>query len=400
MLQSRQSSFELNTMPSHALHIRLLSAAIASYCPVLFAEEVAATFDGDQLRKCMEYSVMTADKSMTIQKLEDACKLLLTQAQTNPMIGPDVPANVAIDKPKGSVDTIESTDISSQKVEAGPNTRMLEDRHLSEELNRSNRFVLTPHKRNYILPVTYTDSPNTAPYEQSLANDEPDKDKAFANLKHAESEFQLSVKILLWDRIFSANDRLFLGYTNYSLWQIYNRETSAPFRETNHQPELMLSFTNDWEILGFRNVLNEISLNHESNGQSGVLSRSWNRVMLNSVFEGRKFSFTISPWYRLPERKSRYPGDPGGDDNPDITHYMGNFQFSGAYKYDENIFNIDVRNNLKGDNRGAVELGWTFPLLSTVRGYVTYFNGYGHSLIDYNVNQQVVGIGVTFADLF
>jgi phospholipase A1 len=102
----------------------------------------------------------------------------------------------------------------------------------------------------------------------------------------------------------------------------------------------------------------------------------------------------------LPEDKSRYPGDPGGDDNPDITHYMGNFQFTGAYRHKANIFSVELRNNLKSDNRGAVELAWTFPISSTMRGYVSYFDGYGHSLIDYNDKQKVLGLGITFADLF
>ncbi|RYZ98064.1 MAG: phospholipase [Moraxellaceae bacterium] len=389
-------------MQSKIVRLGLLNAALSIYSANVIAAEVAP-IDDEKLRKCMEQTVLTADKSMTIRKLEEACTLLITQAEAISSDTGDTQQSAASDSVKKSSTQVESTVVKGETSaipKAEDDTRMLDERALSEQLNRSNRFVLTPHKRNYILPATYTNSPNTAPYEQSLANNEPDKDAAFADLKHAEFEFQLSVKILLWDQIFTENDRLFLGYTNHSLWQIYNRETSAPFRETNHQPELMLSFSNDWEIFGFRNVLNEFSLNHQSNGQSGTLSRSWNRVMFNSVFEGKNFNFAINPWYRLPEPESKYPGDPGGDDNPDITHYMGKFQFTGAYKHDKNIFSIDLRNNLENENRGAVELGWTFPLLSTVRGYVTYFNGYGHSLIDYNVNQQVVGLGVTFADLF
>lgn len=102
----------------------------------------------------------------------------------------------------------------------------------------------------------------------------------------------------------------------------------------------------------------------------------------------------------MPEDKARYPGDPNGDDNPDITDYMGNFEFTGAYRHKKNIFSIELRNNLKNDSGGAVELGWTFPISSTMRGYMTYFDGYGHSLIDYNAKQQVVGLGITFTDLF
>lgn len=372
-------------MRSSLVGVGLLGAAAGFHSAYIFAAE-AVPFSEEQMRRCLERSVLTADKSMTVRRLEEACTLLLNQSNNTVM--------------KSENKSSDSTATNPGDTDPQPTTRMLNDRGLLEALNRSNRFVLTPHKRNYILPFSYTDSPNTAPYNQALANDEKEESLAFSDLRHAEFEFQLSVKILIRENIFDDNGHLYLGYTNHSLWQVYNRQTSAPFRETNHQPELLLSFTNDFEIFGFRNVLNEISLNHQSNGQSGVLSRSWNRVMFNSVFEGDNFSFALNPWYRLPEDEPRYPGDPGGDDNPDITHYMGNFQFTGAYRHKSNLFSVEVRNNLESDNRGAVELGWTFPISSTMRGYLSYFDGYGHSLIDYNAKQQVVGLGITFADLF
>ena len=375
-------------MRTSLIRIGLLSAAASLHSSPGFAEE-NLPYTEEQMRKCLEHSVLTADKTMTVQRMEEACAILLSQPAVNAQ------SSTAPETIKES--GIEQTKASASEDTGGGST-MLKDRLELEALNRSNRFVLIPHRRNYILPVSYSASPNYGPYEE--ADNTTDEDDAFLNLKHTEVEFQLSVKILLMENLFTDNGQLYLGYTNHSIWQVYNRKASAPFRETNHQPELILSFSNDFEIFGFRNVLNEISLNHQSNGQSGLLSRSWNRVMFNSVFEGKNFSFMISPWYRLPEEKSKYPGDPRGDDNPDITHYMGNFQFTGAYKYKSNIFSAEVRNNLKSDNRGAVELGWTFPLTSTMRGYVNYFDGYGHSLIDYNERQQVFGLGVTFTDLF
>lgn len=378
-------------MRSSLVGVGLLSAVASIHSPYIFAAE-AVPFTEDQMRRCLERSVLTADKSMTVRRLEEACTILLNQSNNSAM------KQDANEKKQPDSNGELATSLADTNPE--PSSRMLNDRGLLEALNRSNRFVLTPHKRNYILPLTYTDSPNTDPYQQAVANNETEEGLAFSDLKHTEFEFQLSVKILIRENLFNDNGHLYLGYTNHSLWQVYNRETSAPFRETNHQPELLLSFTNDFEIFGFRNVLNEVSLNHQSNGQSGVLSRSWNRVMFNSVFEGDNFSFAINPWYRLPEDKSRYPGDPSGDDNPDITDYMGNFQFTGAYRHKSNIFSVELRNNLENDNRGAVELAWTFPFTSTMRGYLSYFDGYGHSLIDYNHKQQVVGLGITFADLF
>ena len=372
-------------MRKSLVSVGLLATSI--YNSSVMAAE-ATSFTEEQMRTCLEQSILTADKSMTVRQLQEACAILLSQSDS-----------LTAGSSSAEGKTVSSAKENSPAAEPQLG-RMLNDRGLVEALNRSNRFVLTPHKRNYILPLSYSDSPNTNPYKQAVNNNESEEGLAFSDLKHAEFEFQLSVKILIRENLFNDNGHLYLGYTGHSLWQVYNRKTSAPFRETNHQPELILSFTNDFEIFGFRNVNNEVSLNHQSNGQSGVLSRSWNRVMLNSVFEGDNFTFALNPWYRLPEDKSRYPGDPSGDDNPDITDYMGNFQFTGAYRLQKNIFSVELRNNLKSENRGAVELAWTFPISSTMRGYINYFDGYGHSLIDYNDKQKVVGLGITFTDLF
>ena len=324
----------------------------------------------EEMNQCLQSSVVGAAEAMTVAELKQACRLLHQQNQAA------------------------QAEISETAVATTTEpTRALDARMTLEELNRSNRFVLTPHKRNYLFPVSFTRHPNTEPYID--ANDE-----TLTDLSRTEVDFQFSIKILLFEDLFGDNGQFYMGYTNHSLWQLYSKEDSAPFRESDHQPELMLRFTNDWEILGFRNVLNELVLNHQSNGQGGQLSRSWNRVMVNTVFERGNFVFALSPWYRIPEPEQEYPGDPDGDDNPDITHYMGNFEFNSAYKYSESIFNMMLRNNFDADNKGAIELGWSFPISTNLRGQLKYFNGYGHSLIDYNTDMEVFGLGIVFTDLF
>lgn len=338
-------------------------------------DTTAALIPQDQLDSCLRTSVIGAADTMTVQELKNACKLLLEQQfqSQQPLI-------------------VEEVKTPKATAELEP---LLKNRMAMEALNRTNRFVLTPHKRNYILPFSNKDASYTEPYATT--------DSQLQSLDQTEVELQLSIKILLREGLFDDNGHLYLGYTNHSLWQLYNRELSAPFRETNHQPELILSFTNDWEIWGFRNVLNEAILNHQSNGQSGLLSRSWNRIMLNSVFEKDQFVVAINPWYRLSEPDAEYPGDPRGDDNPDIEKYMGNFELTGAYQRKKDIFSIMVRNNLRSENKGAVELGWSFPVsrrMPNVRGYMKYFNGYGQSLIDYDDHSEVVGLGFVLTDLF
>ncbi|MGM8227951.1 phospholipase A [Cellvibrio sp. ARAG 10.3] len=332
------------------------------------------TIPTPDLNACLRSSVTGAADDMSVEELKAACIILLEKKVLS-----------------------QSDELETQTISEKPRNerRALNERMTIEALNRTNRFTLTPHRRNYIMLASYKDDPNNEPYIAA--------DHQLQNLRHTEAEFQLSVKILLREGIFDDNGHLFLGYTNQAFWQVYNRDISAPFRDTNHQPELILSFTNDWEIFGFRNVLNEGVINHQSNGQSGELSRSWNRVMFNTVFERGNYVFAFTPWYRLPEDEEDYPGDPRGDDNPDIEKFMGNFELNSAYKRKQNIFNVMLRNNLRSENKGAVELGWSFPVSQrsqTIRGYVKYFNGYGQSLIDYNDHSQVVALGFIFTDLF
>ncbi len=337
--------------------------------PALAADATAPTLElsTEAMNHCLQTSVVGAAESMTVAELKQACVLLHEQRQG----------------------VIESPVAEEKKATSG----VLRKRMTLEALNRSSRFVLTPHKRNYLFPLSFTEQPNTDPYQREDAS-------PLLDLSKTEVDFQLSIKILLREDLFGDNGHLYLGYTNHSLWQVYSDKDSAPFRETDHQPELILSFSNDWEILGFRNALNEIALNHQSNGQGGLLSRSWNRVMLNTVFERGNFAFSLNPWYRIPEPEQEYPGDPDGDDNPDITEYMGNFELNGAYRHSDNIYSIMLRNNLHADNRGALELGWSFPISSNLRGQLKYFDGYGHSLIDYDTDMEVFALGIVFTDLF
>lgn len=335
-------------------------------------ESTPSTWDLDS---CLRSSITGADDNMSVAALKKACTLLLERKVS-------AQGEALVDEPLSTG--------AEQENKNGTDVRFA-----IEALNRSNRFMLTPHRRNYILPITYKKTPNNAPYVGNNSQ--------LTDLKHSEAEFQLSIKILLREGLFKDNGHLYLGYTNHVFWQVYDRKNSAPFRETNQEPELILSFHNDWEIFGFRNTLNQAVINHQSNGQSGDLSRSWNRLMLNTVLEKENLVVAFTPWYRIPEDKKNSPDDALGDDNPDIVKFMGNFQFTGAYKHDDHIYSLLVRNNLRSDNKGAVELSWSFPFhrsSQNLRGYIKYFNGYGHSLIDYNDHAQVLGLGVVFTDLF
>jgi phospholipase A1 len=72
---------------------------------------------------------------------------------------------------------------------------------------------------------------------------------------------------------------------------------------------------------------------------------------------------------------------------------------SRSWKRRDHEFGLQLRNNLRKESRGAVELEWTFPINRRFKGYVQYFNGYGESLIDYNQSNSRIGLGVSMTDI-
>lgn len=255
----------------------------------------------------------------------------------------------------------------------------------------NNPFTLASHKPNYLLPAVYNPSPNRGGLEDIL--EETDTLEEPVDLDPVEVQFQLSVQVPVWRGFLGQASFMSLAYTNRSFWQAYNSDDSSPFRETNHEPELIMTWLNDWQLLGFRNVANQLAVNHQSNGRNGDFSRSWNRIYANFIFERDSYFFSFRPWYRIPE-------DEEEDDNPDIEFYLGHFELKGGYSSDGHSVTMMLRNNLRSDNRGAVELSWGFPIGNRVRGYVKYFNGYGESLIDYDEAVQTLGIGIELAQGF
>jgi len=256
-------------------------------------------------------------------------------------------------------------------------------KRMQEELKAyDNTFALVPHKINYILPLTYQDTPNDTPYSDNR------------NLMHSEVKFQVSFKVpVTRQTLFEDNGYLFFGYTSRSVWQAFNTDESSPFRDTNHEPEVMLVFTSKAEMFGARVPAITAGFSHQSNGQPAELSRSWNRLYLDVVMEYEDFYLSFKPWWRLPEREKRDINDVKGDDNPDIDDYYGYFELRAFRKIHDNELSIMLRNNLRSDNKGAIELNYSYPFHKKVRGYVQVFHGYGETLLDYNHKNTRIGIG-------
>jgi phospholipase A1 len=240
-------------------------------------------------------------------------------------------------------------------------------------------FSFRPHLDNYLV-ATYNSSPNSAPY-RPFRRVEPGVD-----LSKTELAYQLGFKLKLAETPFDSPVDLWFAYTQRSFWQAGNREASAPFRESNYQPELMAVFPTNLDLLGLRMRFVNLGLLHVSNGQPSTLSRSWNRVYVQAGFERGNFMLLGRVWKRFNESANE-------DDNPDIVDYMGRGDLVGLYRRNGHDFSLMTRHNFQ-TGKSAVELSWAFPLISNLKGYVQYFSGYGYTMIDYNAYQRVLGLGI------
>lgn len=236
----------------------------------------------------------------------------------------------------------------------------------------SSSFNIYAYKDNYFLPVSYD-------MKQRIGREQN------------EAKFQLSIKKPITYNLLGLNETINFGYTQTSWWQIY--ADSAPFRETNYRPEIFMFAPFD-SIEKTALKAYKIGLIHESNGQGGSDSRSWNRLYAEGYFQLGNLFITPQVWYRIPENEQE-------DNNPNIDDYLGYGDLTLLYPYKEHTFKMLLRNNLKldDDNKGYAELNWTFPFPNSKNsfGFLQLSSGYGDSLIDYDQEINRISFGISLS---
>ncbi|MDQ1362728.1 MAG: phospholipase [Pseudomonadota bacterium] len=251
-----------------------------------------------------------------------------------------------------------------------------------EYLRNRETFTLSPYEPIYFMPVAYANKTNEEPF---LALNQP-------ALEKLEVKYQISTRVKISDKILGEGMDVWFGYTQKTFWQLYNNDLSAAFRETDYKPELWISCKTGWELFEFTNRFVDVGITHESNGQSELLSRSWNRVFVRFGLEYDRWAMMFMPWIRISENAD-------DDDNPDIEEYAGKAEFRVYHKRETHMYAMVVRNNLDTDiNRGSVEFNVVFPFEGRLKGMLQYFNGYGESLIDYDKKMRRVSLGLVLID--
>jgi phospholipase A1 len=226
--------------------------------------------------------------------------------------------------------------------------------------------------------------------------------------RETEVKFQFSFKYDLWPS--TSHHTVYLAYTQKSLWDMYER--SAPFRESNYAPELFYAHYHS-ELHGqpapgcglFRE---QLGIEHESNGEGGSASRSWNRLFADAqaTCYGRVA-------YGLLGLRVWYPF--GLSENPRITRTQGYGELVVGIGADDEewhmngLLTVSLR---KGTSRQVrkgsvtVDARWR-PTYQRLLGkawkfapyvWLQYFAGYGESLGTFDSASSSARVGFGFTD--
>ena len=228
--------------------------------------------------------------------------------------------------------------------------------------------------------------------------------------KHAETKIQLSVRTKIAKGLFKSGetdeddqDSLWFGYSQQSYWQLFSAGLSRPFRTTDHEPEVIYVYPHQIALPGGWNYrLSGVGLVHQSNGQSELLSRSWNRTYLMGAAEktlGPESSLRLQGriWDRLRESSA-------DDENPGIENYVGRAELTGSWQINQaNTLGVTLRHSLRSKARGSTRIDWMMapassPNYTGLRYHVQLFSGYGDSLLDYNKRRNVLSLGLSLVD--
>ena len=210
-----------------------------------------------------------------------------------------------------------------------------------------------------------------------------------------DARFQLSFKYRLFDQASGYGAEapwlvgFYFGYTQTSFWDLSSQ--SKPFRDTSYRP----SFFWKWDRTDSQTWIDSarFGFEHESNGKSGDESRSINTLFVRPEWhmttgDGGALEFTPKLYYYLSK-----------DENPDIEKYRGYADW--RLRYDSGgVWITTAVARLGTTGKGALLMDFSRRMrdmkVGPLSGYLhfQYFNGYGESILDYNVRSWNLRIGL------
>lgn len=211
------------------------------------------------------------------------------------------------------------------------------------------------------------------------------------------AKFQISLRYQLFNsatpKAPTWQEHLYFAYTQTSIWDM--KAASKPFHDSAYRPEL---FWDDPDFSAFPAITAlagmRAGVGHESNGRDGEESRSINIVYVRPTFTflgGEDYVWSFSPKIYAYLNKS---------DNPDIDDYRGYADLLLRLKKDDTWeYDLTLRKGTK-DAYGSMQFDVSYPFrgfLHSLNGYLyfQYFNGYGETILDYNIKEPSrIGLGL------
>jgi phospholipase A1 len=251
-------------------------------------------------------------------------------------------------------------------------------------------FVVRTYQPNFVLPAHWTSSVNLAPSTTTRGTA-----PSALRYKSVAAKIQISLRAKVVEGLLMPQADLWFAYTQRSLWQLWDTQESSPFRSTDYQPEAIYVIPTPQPLAplwaGWQWRMTQLGLMHQSNGQSGALSRSWNRVYAAASVDRGDLGLVLRVFRRL--------RDGSNDDNPDIASYIGETELAAAWLPGLATAQVTWRTRLASSSRGSIQWDLTYPVDRSrpqgLRWYVQVFSGYGETLLDYNHRQTSVGTGLT-----
>src|SRR5450830_971160 len=186
---------------------------------------------------------------------------------------------------------------------------------------------------------------------------------------------------------------MYFAYTQTSLWDIGGR--SSPFKDTSYRPSLYYK----WATSGRGLMPDEwkAGLEHESNGQAGVDSRSLNIGFVRPIWNidlanGKRL--TLQPKFYDYIEKS---------DNPDIQKYRGYVDWQARYGREDGLILAGLYRQVTGGYASG-QIDMSYPISDKIFArtgtflHLQLLSGYGETLLEYNQDHDTqLRIGLSVA---
>ncbi len=238
---------------------------------------------------------------------------------------------------------------------------------------------------------------------------------------NAQVKFQISMKFrVLEPDLYVLKYNLFpayFAYTQKSLWNV--GQQSMPFEESNYNPEFFLDYPVNTVITGRLKLRNIVisPIEHESNGLTGVQSRSWNRqyvlvrfgleskekLAVTNSFLSDKASLYVKLWHASGySDQDAYLRSIGN--NSKFLDYMGygeigvsvrNFLWGGTLQDNQLDIKTPIFRDLNKDSY-EIEFRQQLPNMNFAL-YLQYWYGYGETLLRFDQFGRRGFVGLSFS---